>query len=65
MKLQAVPFQQVVIWKDRGDKLEAFVGGIFQLSVKECKIVFKNGWASQKYKNNEEAKAAAESMLKN
>jgi hypothetical protein len=63
MKMQAVPFQQKIVWKDRGDKFEAFKGGIFQLSVKECKIHFKNGWSSQKYKNNEEAKSAAESML--
>jgi len=64
MKLKAVPFQAIIVWKNRGDKFEAYRGGEFQLSVKGCKIYFKNGWSSQKYKSDEEAKATAETMLK-
>lgn len=64
MKLQAVTFQQIIVWKDRGDKTDAFRGGIFQLSIKESVIHFKNGWTSKKYKSNDEAKIVAETMLK-
>ena len=64
MKLQAVPFQQPITWKTKGDKQEAYKGGKLQLSIQECKITFKNGWISQKYKSEAEAKIVAESMLK-
>ena len=64
MKLQAVAFQRIIVWKDRGDKSDAYKSGIFQLSIKEHTIHFKNGWVSKKYKSNEEAKSVAETILK-
>lgn len=64
MKLEAVPFKKKLIWKQKGQKLEAFKDQKFQLSIVDKKIHFKNGFSSQQYKTVELAIEAAENFLK-
>ena len=63
MKLEAVPFKKKLVWKQKGEKLQAFKDHKFELAIINRKIQYKNGFASQQYKTIDLAIEAAEKFL--